>query len=110
MVSCEILSREEKKDYWQEQLKKWKESGISQSKFCRLNDLKFTTFCYWNKRLRKRDVNKKLIKLPSKIVQSISEPDNNFELIINDSIRIRISRSFEEDSLKRLLKTLGVSL
>jgi len=110
MRNYEGLSREERKEYWQQQLKKWRESGIRQRKFCEINDLNYKTFCYWNRRLKKVDGGKKLIKLPSKIVKGLSGPDNNFELIISDSMKIRIPWSFEEDSLKRLLKTLGVSL
>lgn len=41
----------ESKEFWQEQLTKLKESGLSRSQYCRENEINYDRFGYWIKRL-----------------------------------------------------------
>jgi hypothetical protein len=36
-----------KRQYWQDQIKKWQASHLSQSAFCNQTGIKFSTFSYW---------------------------------------------------------------
>ena len=37
--------------YWKEWIEAWKDSGISQRKFCQANDLLYARFLYWRRKL-----------------------------------------------------------
>jgi hypothetical protein len=60
-----------KREYWQDKIKKWKESNLSQSKFCKQAGIKLSTLGYWLKLLlepEKRNGNK---FVPIKIIKDI---------------------------------------
>jgi len=43
--------RAEKRDFWSAHLKDWKESGLSQCRYCREHGLNIHTFRYWRARV-----------------------------------------------------------
>ncbi len=47
-MESRITSRSNvKKAYWQQQIRNWKTSGLSQKQFCRRQSLALSTFSYW---------------------------------------------------------------
>ena len=36
--------------YWKEQVDVWRDSGVSQVKYCQANDLSYHRFCYWRRK------------------------------------------------------------
>ena len=36
--------------YWQQHTDQWKNSGLSQTKFCQANDLPYHRFVYWRRK------------------------------------------------------------
>jgi hypothetical protein len=90
---------------WEEVIKKWEASGQTQKRFCTENGIRFGTFHYYRKRLKKnRDHESKFIEIPE-----IEMTHTDIELqLISRNIKIKIPYSFDEQTLNRLLKVLGV--
>ena len=45
------MNNREKREHWQTMVKQWKNSGLSQSQFCKQSEIKLATLSYWKKRL-----------------------------------------------------------
>ena len=110
MQDYKELSKEEKKEYWQQHLNDWKQSGLSQSKYCRLNNIKPTTFASRVRSFKKESTRNNLSRVSPEIVQSLNPPDSCIELILNQSITIKINYDFNPQLLQKVLETLGVSI
>ncbi len=46
-----------KQKFWAGQIELWQESGKNQKAFCLEHDLVYATFCYWQRKILKRDSN-----------------------------------------------------
>ena len=53
----------EKRRFWEQQIQQWKGSGLSQSEFCRLHNLKAHQLTYWKKRFDRTQAPVSLIEL-----------------------------------------------
>jgi hypothetical protein len=40
-----------KRAYWEDQIQQWKQSGLSQSSYCRLHGIRYRQWVYWRKRI-----------------------------------------------------------
>ena len=49
-------SRKKGEHYWKAQIDAWQASGQSQQAFCKANDLTYSRFGYWLRKLRRRGV------------------------------------------------------
>ena len=60
-------TRAEKREYWEEQIRLWKESGLSQSEYCRQYDIPPSQWFYWKRRCQDVDADLTLVplKLPA---------------------------------------------
>jgi hypothetical protein len=70
-----VLTREssELSIYWASHLKHCQESGLTQAEYCRRNDLKYSVFHYWKRKLSKSGI----IGSSANLVQL----DNNFDCL-----------------------------
>ena len=59
-----------KREYWQDQVKQWKESNLNQSEFCRNAGLKRSTFGYWLSVFLKPEKENKNKFIPVKIIKT----------------------------------------
>ena len=91
---------------WAKHIKQWQESGLSQSEYCRQNNLSVKLFS-----LRKRKIlnskpdTKKFIKI-SPPVNTDSSFSYEYEIILQGNIRIRVSRDFNPEKTKNLIRVL----
>jgi len=51
------MTTEQKSDYWQQHIKHWHESNLSQKAYCNEQGLSFASFGYWRTRLNRKPVN-----------------------------------------------------
>jgi len=58
-------------DKWQMHIEQWRACGLSQLKFCKLNQISYTQFKYFRNRLRDIDYAKNVVEV---IPQTISPP------------------------------------
>jgi hypothetical protein len=57
----------EKREFWEEQIQFWQESGLSQSEYCKRHDIRTSQWYYWRRRCRDIETDFALVplKLPS---------------------------------------------
>ena len=99
----------QKKQYWQEQIQGWKQSGISQAGYCRSQNLNLKTFSYWRRKLRQGEMPVKLVQVQADEVFTgrISESrPAALKLIVDDRFAIEVSDGFNPDTLGRVVETL----
>jgi hypothetical protein len=92
---------ENKREYWASHIEKSKHSGLSQQKYCREHNLKYSTFKYWASRINKEcKAAAGLVKVPLQY----STSGNAFEIITRNNFRIRTKELFCKDALADLIK------
>ena len=100
-----------KREYWQEQIKRWKESNLNQSEFCKKANLKLSTFGYWLNVLLKPEKERKHEFIPVKIIKA-SRPATlgksiKIKLLTGHMIYLPIEMGIQE--ITKLLQSLGIS-
>ena len=98
---------EQKRQYWEETLLKWKKSGLSQNEFCRRNGLIPHRLQYWKKRIWKKQNAVSLVELGvSNLFSAQVSSSTPLKLIVNDCFRIEIADGFNPATLQQVICTL----
>jgi hypothetical protein len=82
-----------KRDDWRRRLTKFDASGLTVGAFCRLEQVSQASFYYWSRRIRDRDVSMASEMKPPDAglaTSPIREGDESVEILIGDSIRVRM--------------------
>lgn len=108
METTRAAEREAKRRIWEEHLVKWESSGISQSAYCRMNDLSLHRFMYWKKRLTPRESSIALVEWPGarqggNTSSSLGPP---LCIVIAGRYRIEINPGFDPAMLDCVVRVL----
>jgi hypothetical protein len=95
------------REYWWGVFEEWSSSGLSQRRFCEERGISFSTFCYWRRRLRGDNE----VESPPFIPVEVRSPPQSshasqYEVRLEDGVRIRVPFDFERESLIRLIGLL----
>ena len=119
-----INESSEKSAYWESHLKNWEKSRINQSEYCRSNNLNYSVFHYWKRKLsRSRIIGKsvKLVRIDSTLLSANNlkekfrsyglgagrEGRPSLRLWVGGNYCIEVEDGFSVDVLTRLLHCLG---
>jgi hypothetical protein len=47
----QIAETESPAAYWESQIEAWRDSGVSQAEYCKANNLRYSRFLYWRRKL-----------------------------------------------------------
>jgi len=94
-----------RRDYWQEQVQKQEESGLSVAAYCRETGVSAERLYKWNRRLKSKPESKRFVELPSSV--PIPRINESYEIHIRPAPHIRIGSYFNTETLKRLIAVLG---
>jgi hypothetical protein len=106
--------------YWRGVIAQWKDSGLTQTEFCRQKRLSLPALRWWKWKLAQQERQEwQPAFLPIRVVEPVvldgcsskSKPvdetsDNLFEIISQRGYRIRIPEGFDSEALVRLLRAL----
>jgi hypothetical protein len=94
--------------FWAQTIQTWMESNLTQSEYCRKNNLDEQLFSKWKIRLQKANKKKsvKFVEIKTGSSDAFSSKDD-IELVVNDKYKIKIKPDFNKDSLKNILSLLG---
>ena len=109
MLDYETLNREEKRDFWRKHIQAWEQGTITQTDYCTRNNVNIKSFHYWKNRLKNPSSEKEtqLTKISKQARPNKMPTQTGIEVIINETIKIRIDRNFDQDVLQEVVKTLG---
>lgn len=107
--------------YWSSHLKSWESSGLNQSEYCRHNNLNYSVFHYWKRKLSQSRIIgplSKLVELDESLVSrtsSFEKPDFPgmgadrpvLRLWVGSDFCIDVDENFSSAVLSRLLGCLG---
>lgn len=63
--------------YWQQQVRTWKESGLSGAKFCEANNVSYHRFVYWRQKLGYSTASKKAVPAASGFTRIAVQPERD---------------------------------
>jgi hypothetical protein len=107
MKQSREAERAQLRQHWKEHIRRWKESGLSQSEYCRKHGLKANRFWYWKKRLMPVRSQASLVEVPLRGAKAESfltvEP---IYLTVNGNYRVEIKKGFDPASLEEIVRLL----
>lgn len=103
------LSKEEKTKFWQDHFDRWKETGLSQKRYCKENSVSYWNFKSWYSKVKTNGETKttKFIKLHSK--QVLHGSSGKIDIIIMNGITVRVEECISESNLKKIFLAMGYS-
>ncbi len=105
----ENRNNQDKQQFWQDHVAAWDKSGRGQAEYCRHHGLNIKVFGYWKRKLcRKPTAGLTFVPVAIKPSQStVSKPTATLRLIIRGGSCIEIGDGFNQDTLRRVLDTVG---
>lgn len=94
---------------WNDHIKSWRVSGLSQSAYCREHGLRRKGLVYWLKKERNK-INLQLIPVPIQAVAVRDIPVDSFSglrLKFENKSTLEISRSFDSETFARVVKIIN---
>ncbi len=101
----------EKYPYWQPRIDAWKQSGISQTDFCRRHGLNIKIFGYWKRKLCSRPEGVSFVPVaikPSHI--SSVKSGSSLRVVTCNGLSIEVGDGFNAATLRQLLDTIGAGV
>lgn len=95
-----------KHDYWEEHVRRWKGSGLSQAEYCRKKIISLKCFVYWKRKLLPSELSTCLVEVPRFKAAKVLSHFNPLRLRIGDRYSIEIEPGFDPDTLDRLLRVV----
>ena len=97
---------------WQRHLQLWQESGLTQAKYCRLNNLGVKAFGYWLRKDRKNNNPAPLQIIPVTItpqplMSPVEKSSTGLYFNFSDRARIEISRDFDRETFSQIISVLS---
>jgi hypothetical protein len=99
---------EQKRTYWKQHIDSWQETGLTQTEYCRRNNLKHHQLVYWKKRFVQTEAGVSFVPLKLKDLLDIPcQPDcASLCLVINNHFKIEIRAGFDAQLLRQLIFAL----
>ncbi len=104
------------KSFWDKHVKLWQESGLSQSEYCRRNNIREKTFgrqkvsrCGIDKGKTCSSQKLDLVALPINLAQDLTDQptvSNGINISIGTKASINISRNFDKECLSKIFRIL----
>ncbi len=97
----------EKRKEWQSHINKWSISGLTQSEYCRRNNLKNHRFTYWKTKFEREKKAVNFVQVPSEIlIQKSTAKSVSIQLKIGSQFGLEIPDGFSQITLEKILQAL----
>jgi hypothetical protein len=115
-----IKESSELSSYWESHLQNWEKSSISQSEYCRSNNLNYSVFHYWKRKLSKSRIigsSAKLVQIDNTLLSENNSSEklpsfglcqrrSSLRLWVGRDYCIDVDEDFSVEVLNRLLQCL----
>ena len=105
-MTKQFRSRKEKYNFWKNHIHKWQQSDLSQSEYCRRNNLSVKTFGYRKRqRMGESKQNQSFIPvtIQSEPVRAF-DPGSSLQLLLRNGLKIEVTGDFNPCILQKLIK------
>ncbi|HQS84976.1 MAG TPA: hypothetical protein PLY23_08815 [Alphaproteobacteria bacterium] len=100
IINIQNEKLEVRREYWLNHVEEWKRSGLGQVEYCRRTGAKYERLRWWIDRLKKNNQFLPVRIIPEKI-------NSEIEIRLPGSLSVIVKKDFEEDLLRRVIKSLG---
>lgn len=102
------LLLKKKRKFWQTHVEAWTTSGMSQTEYCRQNNLSIKSFGYWKRKRKKSNSEVTFYPVPSNAIKILKKEKSSFSLrvVLDDRFKIEIGNEFSSSTLGRLVQAL----
>lgn len=101
------VSPQDRRRQFEEHIRRWRNSGLTQTEYCRRHDLKWSTFHYWRKRLEATSQAVTLVQVPIGLSNEGSVfSGQGLTLLLGNRYKVEIGDHFNSATLVRLVETL----
>ena len=109
MNEARLAERQEKQRFWGGHLSQWKESGLSQSAYCREHQLNLHRFVYWKQRLARQKPSVSLVEVPVSRQKTacMFPPAPPISIVFSGRCRIEVRSGFDPASLEVVLRVVS---
>ena len=99
---------EQKRSYWKQHIDSWQEKGLTQTEYCRRNNLKHHQLVYWKKRFLKTETDVSFLPIKLEGLLDIPAPPQSasLSLAIKNHFKIEIRPGFDAQLLRDLIYAL----
>lgn len=95
----------EKRAYYEEHVQAWRDSGLSQIKYCEHANILYATFKSWPSKLkRSSEIKPKFVEVKAAVRAT---HDTVLQISLPNGVRIGISSSDESSLVEKVLKFVG---
>jgi len=115
-----------RRPFWQEHLRAWSESGLTQADYCRKHEVSAAAFAWWKRQLQGKPRSAKKSpdteqgqrgrQTPAQFIEVQHAPSSStnggsgiYEVLLSRGRAIRVDRTFDPEVLQRLIVTVESS-
>jgi len=96
----------EKRRFWEQHVRNWKSSGLTQAEYCRQHELSSKSFLYWKRKDKPMIAPVCLVEVPVQRRAPISPHPRPLRLVVGSLYGIELERDFDTQALDQLLQFL----
>lgn len=104
-------SNNEKRSYWLNHINQWRESGLSQSKYCGRENISFHSFSWWKTRGLKDKLKNETMNFVPAIVKAPNNENvqlqKDIHLILPNQTKLILPITMPLNNLVSLIKSVG---
>jgi hypothetical protein len=99
---------EQKRSYWKQHIDSWQETGLTQTEYCKRNNLKHHQLVYWKKRFLKTETDVSFVPLKLEDFLNITARPEcaSLTLVVHNHFKIEIRPGFDAQLLRELIFAL----
>ena len=100
---------QERRQFWQTHVETWSLTGLSQTEYCRQNNLKPARFTYWKRKFKKESLPVEFVRISAESAKADHLFYNNeasLRLTVGSQFTIEIQDGFTPVTLQQVLLTL----
>ena len=105
-MSDQKNARVTKRQYWQDQIKAWKTSNLSQSGYCAQSGIKLSTFSYWLNVFKPENKNNQFAKI--KIIKDKIKPAQSIQIKLLTGHVVHLPIEMGMNEIVKLIHSLGL--
>lgn len=97
------------KEHWIEEVRRWRNSGLTQKEYCIREDISLERLGTWKRRLDREGQMQSgaLVAVPSRIVTSALHAGPAIKLVVDERYRVEIPDAFSPVTLETVLHVLN---
>lgn len=90
--------------FWRSHIDQWGSSGLTQTEYCRQNEISRDRFTYWKTKFKKQNQSVEFVQLPVPLHCNSA----GLKLNIGQGLQIEIPDDFVSETLEKVLLTLKI--